>query len=173
MTSTSRVGKGPGVGGTAGARHSLGWEPAPYKPLTSRASIWALHLSGSVMMNNSPNVPQVTAPSAQKEGRGGEGSVMSAVYWKAYQLKAEGRPVKEIICYHKSKKMKRKQLWTQMAKEFTCNAGDPGLIPGSGRFPGGGSSYPLQYFCLENPVDRGAWWATVHGVTNSRTQLSD
>ena len=173
MTSTSRVGKGPGVGGTAGARHSLGWEPAPDKPLTSRASIWALHLSGSVMMNNSPNVPQVTAPSAQKEGRGGEGSVMSAVYWKAYQLKAEGRPVKEIICYHKSKKMKRKQLWTQMAKEFTCNAGDPGLIPGSGRFPGGGSSYPLQYFCLENPVDRGAWWATVHGVTNSRTQLSD
>ena len=173
MTSTSRVGKGPGVGGTAGARHSLGWEPAPDKPLTPRAAIWALHLSGSVMMNNSPNVPQVTAPSAQKEGRGWEGSVMSTVYWKAYQFKAEGRSVREIICYHKSKKMKRKQLRTQMAKEFTCNAGDLGLIPGSGRSPGGGSSYPLQYFCLENPVDRGAWWATVHGVTKSRTQLSD
>ena len=45
------------------------------------------------------------------------------------------------------------------------------LIPGSGRSPGGGHSYPLQYSCLENPVDRGAWWATVHRVTKSWTQL--
>ena len=55
---------------------------------------------------------------------------MSMVYRKAYQFKAEGRPVKDIICYHKSKTMKRKPLWTQMSKEFTCNAGDPGLILG-------------------------------------------
>ena len=46
-----------------------------------------------------------------------------------------------------------------------------GLIPGWGRFPEGGSSNPLQYSCLENPMDRGAWWATVHGVPKSWTQL--
>ena len=54
-------------------------------------------------------------------------------------------------------------------KESACNAGDLGLIPGSGRFPGEGNGNPLQYFCLENPMDGGAWWATVHGVTKSRT----
>ena len=46
-----------------------------------------------------------------------------------------------------------------------------GLIPGSGRSPGEGHGNPLQYFCLENPMDRGAWRATVHGVTNNWTQL--
>ena len=46
-------------------------------------------------------------------------------------------------------------------------------IPGSGRSPGEGNGNPLQYSCLENPMDRGAWWATVHGVAKSRTQLSD
>ena len=50
--------------------------------------------------------------------------------------------------------------------------GDLGLIPGSGRSPGGGHGNPLQYSCLENPVDRGAWWATVHGVAQSQTRLS-
>ena len=44
-------------------------------------------------------------------------------------------------------------------------AGDIGLIPESGRFPGEGSDNPLQYSCLGNPMDRGAWWATVHGIT--------
>ena len=48
---------------------------------------------------------------------------------------------------------------------------DAGLIPGSGRSPGGGHSNPLQYSFLENPMDREAWWATVHGVTKSWTQL--
>ena len=51
-------------------------------------------------------------------------------------------------------------------KASACNAGDLGLIPGSERSPGGGNGNPLQYCCLENPMDRGAWWATVHGVTN-------
>ena len=55
------------------------------------------------------------------------------------------------------------------SNESACNAGDPGSIPGSGRSPGGGHGNPLQYSCLENPMDRGAWWATVHGVANSRT----
>ena len=59
------------------------------------------------------------------------------------------------------------------SKESTCNVGDLCLIPGLGRSPEGGHGNPLQYSCLENPVDRGALWATVHGVAKSRTQLSD
>ena len=58
-------------------------------------------------------------------------------------------------------------------KESTCNAGDLGSIPGLGRSPGGGQGNPLQYSCLENPMDRGAWWATVRGVTKSQTRLSN
>ena len=54
-------------------------------------------------------------------------------------------------------------------KESTCNAGDLGSVPGLGRSPGEGQGYPLQYSCLENPMDRGAQWATVHGVTESDT----
>ena len=54
-------------------------------------------------------------------------------------------------------------------KECPCNAGDSGLIPESGRSPGVGNGNPLQYSCLENPMDRGAQWATVHGVTKSCT----
>ena len=49
-------------------------------------------------------------------------------------------------------------------KESACNAGDPGSIPGSGRSSGEGNDNPLQYSCLENPMDRGTWQATVHGV---------
>ena len=59
-------------------------------------------------------------------------------------------------------------------KEFTCNAGnvgDPGSIPGSGRCPGGGNGNPLQYSCLEYPMDREVWWATVHGVAKSQARL--
>ena len=57
-------------------------------------------------------------------------------------------------------------------KEFTCNVGDLGLILGLERSLGEGNSYPLQYSCLENPMDGRAWWAAVHGVTQSRTRLS-
>ena len=53
------------------------------------------------------------------------------------------------------------------SKEPACNAGDLGSIPGLGRSPGGGHSNPPQYSYLENSMDRGAWWATVHGVTKS------
>ena len=60
-----------------------------------------------------------------------------------------------------------------VGKESACNAGDLGSIPGLGRSPGEGNGNPLQYSCLENPMDREAWWATVHGVAKSRTQLSD
>ena len=54
-------------------------------------------------------------------------------------------------------------------KEPACNAGDLGSIPGLGRSPGEGNGNPLQCSCLENPIDRGAWWATVHEVTKSWT----
>ena len=54
-----------------------------------------------------------------------------------------------------------------------AKAGDLGLIPGSGRSPGEGNGNPLQYSCLENTMDGGAWWATVHGVGKSWTRLSD
>ena len=54
-------------------------------------------------------------------------------------------------------------------KEFTCSVGDLGLIPGLGRSPGGGHGNPLQYSCLEDSQDRGAWRATVRGVTKSQT----
>ena len=59
------------------------------------------------------------------------------------------------------------------SKASACSMGDPDLIPGSGRSPGEGNVNPLQYSCLENSLDGGAWWPTVHGVTKSWTQLSD
>ena len=58
-------------------------------------------------------------------------------------------------------------------KESACNVGDLGLIPGSERSPGEGNGNPLQYSCLENSMEIGAWWATVHGVAKSQTRLSD
>ena len=71
-----------------------------------------------------------------------------------------------------------KRVWTSqvvlVVRNLSINAGDlrdMGLIPGSGRSPGGGHGNPLQYSCLQNPMDRGAWWTTVHGVTKSQTWL--
>ena len=58
-------------------------------------------------------------------------------------------------------------------KASAYNVGDLDSIPGSGRSPGEGNGNPLQYSCLEKPMDRGAWWATVHGVEKSRTRLSN
>ena len=56
------------------------------------------------------------------------------------------------------------------SKESACNAGDLGLIPQSGRSPGEGKGYALEYSCLEDPIDRGAWWATVCGVIKRHDQ---
>ena len=55
------------------------------------------------------------------------------------------------------------------SKEYACNAGGLGSTPGLGKFPGEGNGNPLQYSLLENPMGRGAWWATDHGVAKSRT----
>jgi len=58
-------------------------------------------------------------------------------------------------------------------KASACSVADPGSIPGSGRSTGEGNGSPLQYSCLENSMDEGAWWAEVHEVTKSWTRLSD
>ena len=67
--------------------------------------------------------------------------------------------------------------WWLRHEESACNAGgtgDVGSIPGWGRSPEGGHGNPLQHSCLENPMDRGAWWATVHGVAESdRTEVTE
>ena len=63
----------------------------------------------------------------------------------------------------------RTSLVAQTLKESACSAGNPGLIPGSGRSPGEGNGYPQEYFCPGNPMDRGTWWATVHGIAESDT----
>ena len=67
----------------------------------------------------------------------------------------------------------RTSLVAQMLKRLAYNAGDLGLVTGSGKSSGEGKGNPLQYSCLENPMDRGAWWTTVHGVAKSQTWLSD
>ena len=64
-------------------------------------------------------------------------------------------------------------LLSPLSEESACNAGDPGLIAGLGRSPGERSGNPLQYSCLENSMDRGAWQATVHGIAESQTRLSN
>ena len=67
---------------------------------------------------------------------------------------------------------KRLSRWLS-GKESACQAGDVGSITGSGRSPGEGNGNLLQYSCLGNPMNRGGWWATVHGVTDSQTRLSN
>ena len=62
---------------------------------------------------------------------------------------------------------------SSVGKESACSVGDPGSIPGLGRSPGEGNGNPLQYPCLENLMDRGTWWAAVHGIAKSWAGLSD
>ena len=88
-----------------------------------------------------------------------------------------------MIYMGKQKIKKSKKVWIHVyvgfpggtsGKEHICNAGDTrgaGLIPGLGRSPGGEHGNPLQYYCLENPMDNGPWWATVHSVPQSWIQL--
>ena len=63
--------------------------------------------------------------------------------------------------------------WDSDGKECACNARDLGSIPGLERYPAEGNGNPLQNPCLENSMTKGAWWATIHGVTKSQTRLSD
>ena len=80
------------------------------------------------------------------------------------------------LVYHKNKSPllpKRGFPGGSGVKASACSAGDPGSIPESGISPGEGNGNPLQYSCLENPMEWGPWWATVHGVAKSQTQLRD
>ena len=96
-------------------------------------------------------------------------SLPSQAPWKAPSLlkhlsKALLNIITTTFCNH---------LLYNKVKASACNAGDLSSLPGLGRSPGEGNENPLQYCCLENPVDGGAWWATVHRVAKSQTWLSD
>ena len=88
-------------------------------------------------------------------------------------------PNQKVSCWRDSDEnfshlhLPRASLVAQMIKESAYNAGDLGSIPGLGRSPGERNGYLLQYSCLGNLMDRGAWWAAVHGVAKSQTQLSN
>ena len=78
----------------------------------------------------------------------------------------------QIVTYYFFNMPFRGLSWWLGGKDSAWNVGDArdaGFIPGSGRYPGGGNGNPLQYFCLENPMDRGIWWATIHRITQSQT----
>ena len=79
------------------------------------------------------------------------------------------------VCPKKLKVLQYADVWASLwiSKESACNVGDPGLIHGLERSPKEGIGNPLQYYWLENPMDRRAWWATIHSVTKSRTWLTD
>ena len=83
-------------------------------------------------------------------------------------------PAWEILWTEKSEFAPQPQGFpdSSAGKESSCNAGDPGSIPGLGRSPGEGNGNPLQYSCLENSMGREAWWAIAHGIAKSWTKLS-
>ena len=90
------------------------------------------------------------------------------LYWKRGVL-TTGPPGKSQICALLRKKLT--SFYDSDGKESAFSVGDPGSILGSRRYPGGGNGYPLQYSYLENSMDRGVWWAIVHGVAESQTEL--
>ena len=83
-----------------------------------------------------------------------------------------GKEVKELELVYSGGYIAKEFAGGSEDKASACHAGDQGLIPGLGRSPGEGNGNPLQYSCLENPMDRGAWPATVQRVAKSRTRLS-
>ena len=106
-------------------------------------------------------------------GRAWQGSLWTPCgFWAVHRCHSHpllGTPAHGLLLYSQGARLPR---WLS-SKESVCSAGDPSSIPGSGRFPGRGNGNPHQYPCLENPMDRGAWRASVHGVTKSQTRLRD
>ena len=82
-------------------------------------------------------------------------------------MQARAYTGKPLTLYFQSIVDQRIEVWWLSGKESACQAGDARLIPGSGRSPGGGNGNPLQYSCPGNPMDRGAWWATIRGVVKA------
>ena len=103
------------------------------------------------------------------------------IHWKEqkiiYEFVPQGTLTKLCRCFRRVHlKLLKEELgfhWLLNSKKSACNAGDLGSIPGSERSTGEGNENPLQYSCLENSMDRGAWWATIHGVPSSWTGMSD
>ena len=93
-----------------------------------------------------------------------QGTLLSALWWSKW----EGNPKKRGYVYTKASQV---VLGVKNLAAKAGNIRDMGSIPGLGRSPGEGNGNPLQYSCLENPMDRGAWWVTVHRATKSQTQL--
>ena len=107
------------------------------------------------------------------EGKLGEHKTLSLQLWRFTEHKAPSQRSPDII--EQLNWTEGFPRWCHLVKNPLVNSGDikdVGLIPGFGRFPGGGHGNPLQYSCLENPKNRGFWQATVHGVTKSRTWLN-
>ena len=102
-------------------------------------------------------------------------AVMNFIYYACWGIEASTCFLRTLI--HSANIEHLLRVWGfsggSDGKESACNVGDPGLIPRSGSSSGEGNGNPLQYSCLENSMDGGTWWATVHGVAKSRTRLSD
>ena len=92
-------------------------------------------------------------------------------WWAAVHGVTQSRTQLKRLSSSSSSRREKGFPHSSVGKSPACNAGDPGSIPDSGRSLGEGNGNPLQCSCLENPRDRGAWWAVVYGVTQSRTQL--
>ena len=121
----------------------------------------------------SPSRGSCSSATEGPDRQGGWGVFQSGLEWFLWQMFRE-RALTSLI--EASQVFPWASLVAQtVRKKFACNAGSPSLIPGSGRSPGAGHGKPLQYSCLENPKDRGAWRATVHGghkESNTTERLS-
>ena len=108
-------------------------------------------------------------------GREVKGDLQPCDRWFGWQWEQQGRERENHKVISSSKgtgsKALEKLMWLLNGKEPACNAGDPGILPGSGRSLGWGHGNPLQYSCLEKPMDKGDWQATFHRVTKSWTRL--
>ena len=105
------------------------------------------------------------------EGTGGEGYLPSVT--SPLRRFCRALPATEAAPFSLKGECTQVPPWWLSGKESACQPEDASLTPGSGRFPGGGNGNPGQYSCLGNPMDRGAWQATVHGATRSWTRLSN
>ena len=126
---------------------SLGWEYPPEEEMATHSSILAWKIPGTEEHGGLPSVGSLTLSCADERTEATDQTCGSGSLGN---------------CFDGS-----------VGKESACNAGDTGnsgLILGSGRSSAGGNGDPFQYSCLENPMDRGAWWAAVHGATKSRIQ---
>ena len=141
------------------------WLPAASLPLPQRSSgrylksVQESQAGTSHKVSGDLQAPQQGARPAESSG-GGDWSLPFGNASQSKQTSARGMLIAGVLLYHKSK-LKAQVIWGFLGdsdgKESACNAGDPGWIPGSGRSPGGGHGNPLQFSCLENPMDRAVW----------------